>query len=566
LDKNCASLIFINILINKISDSQQMSLDLLTESTATCITWDERFDNAFTILKRISDSVSIFLQGKLSFRIVNEDLSLAYGNGASREICHKIINELISDKSIRIDGYFGKFSNGTTISKLRELISWENLMQTLAAVIIGANTLGYILPFHFEPQLLFHSDDLTKSDCEFYCKIMFPETFESVSKLSRKELTESTAYDSIEDYYKDLVCRLRSDEQVEYGIFVETLNCGFNEKGLVLDKKLSGDYVFLLNNVIKMFYYNSDVDSVTNLVLEEYWTNFLKTLNEIELKQLLMAVGSTISLNAVYNVNCRDVPGVKISTCFGSISINPIFVEEKYDLKSYFLLSNDKIRDENYSEVAPLSTYAESGYIARRVVRILANGGFDDIARHYYSSRGINISTIETISEEVDFPPSANNISSNEMAFSMGPSYTLRTATVNNGIIYICEGMSALSYSGNRIIHVDTSNTMIGMLPIRGTAAGVNGIGVAHTSANLMYGYQSVFESHHRHAYMLHGAETTTAKCRKLRKPKREIVRTINIVSEPKISYNRSSLKIYNKNILSKRKNKGSRSHIFNRR
>jgi hypothetical protein len=486
------------------------------------IDFDEKSDNVIRFLHKAKP----FLEASqhLKFRLVNADNSIAYGDGADREVYNRIFKEIV-----KVNGYFGQFC---LEPNLLNVFNCEDLMKTLATVVYEANFAGYIPPFHFEPWLL---GELTDADYEFYFKIKFPETFSTVSKLSNDEfIATDLGFESKIAYYRSMI--IKPNEIPEIQLFTDKLRSLFGTNSVIeLDRILSGNYVLRLADIINMFSYETDSEfpftsqignnvsrpelrsvcdsDVTTTELSTYWESFLATLCEDELKQLLMTIGGTISISAFYKIVCRsNSPGIKISTCFGFATINPIFIKEKIDLKSYFILAKDNIRDNHTIGIF-------DNPIDRMSARCSQIGTAGIVVINRESVRNAQIGTI------------ANP------ALQRSVIYQIHTENIN----IECE----LHYQ--QIIHDEFINQFYEN-EIRRCMGLING--------------RITSIEHERQI------NTLRDECRKPSKTKREIISQKQRLIKPtsNIPTNRNSIKTHNKNIVRVSKGKGkSKFHLFNR-
>lgn len=73
----------------------------------------------------------------------------------------------------------------------------------------------------------------------------------------------------------------------------------YNYDILTIDLSLSGTYDIVPNNVLSIMEINSVVN---NPKYHDMWITFVKTLNNVELKQLLITFGNTMILFYITNV------------------------------------------------------------------------------------------------------------------------------------------------------------------------------------------------------------------------------------------------------------------------
>ncbi len=116
----------------------------------------------------------------------------------------------------------------------------------------------------------------------------------------------------------------------------------YNYDVLIIDKTFSGLYKITPENVL----------SIMNFHRDEYkpmWEEFICSLSEVELRQLLFSFGNTLSTSEKYNIyiNSDINTAINITTCFHTITIHERLFEHKDYLNSlkYYFKDNDQISD-----------------------------------------------------------------------------------------------------------------------------------------------------------------------------------------------------------------------------
>lgn len=119
----------------------------------------------------------------------------------------------------------------------------------------------------------------------------------------------------------------------------------YNYDLLTIDKTFSGTYKITVNDVLSVIHFHHDN-------YEPIWKQFINSLSETELRQLLFTIGNSLSLDKGYDIYVNDYVNaiVNITTCFHSVTIhekvfkNDQLTECLSDLK-YYLLDNRLISD-----------------------------------------------------------------------------------------------------------------------------------------------------------------------------------------------------------------------------
>lgn len=313
-------------------------------SDTTYHVFDCEKDNLASILKMIKN---MEYNHKLCFEIRNGK-DCAVGSGANKQVYDKLAQEIFgiksSEESIMVtNSYFADINTNHYFWKSNDNI--RNFV-VLIAMIIDA---GCLLPFHLAPGLLekISNTQMIRSELDFYMDKIDTDSLHFSKKICTEDFHSlGTDFSTHEDYYRNTIIGTICPEKAAiYQAITNHLNVLLVNKFdiLSLDNFFSGPYILTPNLVLP----------ICKLNKEKYnpiWQNFLQTLNDNELKQMLMVFGNNISLKNTYFINitreCQT--DIDISVCSSTICINKKIFEnpEQLDkLKWYFANGDDKIKD-----------------------------------------------------------------------------------------------------------------------------------------------------------------------------------------------------------------------------
>lgn len=298
---------------------------------------------------------------------------ISTGPGATRQVYHKICTEWLLEKSILVKThpYFADINIDHSF-----WMSTENIKKFVIFLAMAIHS-KYIISFHLPPLLLeiISKKKMTLRDLEFYIDKIDPEAYYYAKKINSNEFELlGTDFINHEEYYRSKIIQ---DISIEKRIIYESISRQFelfdafnNFNILTIDKTLSGIYEITPDIVFSITLIN-DCGKDT-MKFKKIWKNFLKTLNEKELRQLLITFGNTLSLNKQYSIIITDIcnSDIHITTCFSVVNINKKLFENPEhlnNLKLYFK-DNDiiddgmRIDDYNYNDIIDDSDNSSDDY------------------------------------------------------------------------------------------------------------------------------------------------------------------------------------------------------------
>jgi len=208
---------------------------------------------------------------------------------------------------------------------------------------------GCLLPFHFAPGLLeaITYKKMNIFELNFFMEKMDPDLYNTVNKSNPIEFKElDTGFENVEEYYRDRINgQITSKKMKIYNSIskhFELFDAFHNFNIALVDSTFSGLYTMTAEHVFSC-------TEFTSPRYQDMWKQFVCSLSETEIKQMLITFGSTLALNNKYAVNVvHDLEmDIRITTCFRKIDINKkLFTNMEYlnNLKLYFT-DSDQISD-----------------------------------------------------------------------------------------------------------------------------------------------------------------------------------------------------------------------------
>ena len=302
----------------------------------------------------------VYVMGEISYQYdchfffkLRDGNNTAIGPGANRQVYQKLCQELTNNK---IDGnetiltmtnsYFVDVND-----KCKFWDSHENVK--LFVVLIGMIIKAECLQYHFSPALLeaitYKTMDI--NDLEFYMDKIDPDMLNYAKKVSAEDFEDlGVDFDDHIGLYRGKIIGDQSLEKIIiYGMIAENFqffDSFSNYKIRDVDNFFSGPYKITPELVMP----------IMKISEEKYikpWNRFISSLNEHELKQLLLTFGNSLSLQHNYSIHITDlVADVHISTCSRTIAIRQDLFdndEQLSILKSYLINKEEYISDYTHS-------------------------------------------------------------------------------------------------------------------------------------------------------------------------------------------------------------------------
>lgn len=257
------------------------------------------------------------------------------GPGANRQVYLKIANEILNELFIKTSSFFVDIN--------LDNIFWdfdENITNFVIFIAL-LNECGCFFPMHFHPILLekISCKEMSYEELDFFVEKLDPDLYNNAKKIDQKDFNNlNIGYSTINEYFRYCLTNTLTNKKLE--IYEKISNCfemfdSFNDFDiLTIDKTFSGNYEFSHEDILK------------NMILSDpsyinKWSTFVKSLNQQELKQMLLTFGNSLSQEKKIFININDQidTDLHISTCSYSIEINKnLFDNSNYlnNLKIYF--------------------------------------------------------------------------------------------------------------------------------------------------------------------------------------------------------------------------------------
>ncbi|XWV26940.1 hypothetical protein QJ857_gp0109 [Tupanvirus soda lake] len=285
-------------------------------------------------LEYIHEQIKMFKGYKFSFDITYRGKQ-AYGEGATRQVYTKLCNDLVGTIMKKIHPYFMDVNVNHPFWNTPENV--ECFVMFIGMVIDS----DCVLPFHFAPALLesIANKKMNLKHLEFFMEKLYPTEFASVKKVHPNDfyLLDSD-YENHEDYYRSKVIgsfdRKKMNIYSSIAKYFELFDSFYDYDILTIDSTLSGKYNITPEMVLTNI-------NFTNFKYQPIWENFVKSLTELELKQMLILFGNTTSLDKHYTIYVSHTlkTDIHITTCMQMVTISEnLFEHEEYlnNLKLYF--------------------------------------------------------------------------------------------------------------------------------------------------------------------------------------------------------------------------------------
>lgn len=304
------------------------------------------------------------------------DKSYGYGPGANKHIYHLVASNLLNDGLLyRTNTYCAK------PNLENDFWEQEQNIDIFARFIGMCMVSGCKLPYHFHFSILESITGQKYSYCDLLNLLSKtdPVTAEKIQNLTEDEFDQlGLEFDSKEEYLRSITIGDLNDEE---SLLHQYLAQSFELFDMVtlspseLDYKLSGNYLLTPEMVLSnMIMFDSKY--------EVQWNSFIKSLNETELKKLLITINGCLDTDTIIRVDV--VPygdlDVRISTCSNGLTLHKrIFETDSLDLIKQYLITgmNDVVSDSpkirsstielpsnrialNYSSLYPNSTYVRA--------------------------------------------------------------------------------------------------------------------------------------------------------------------------------------------------------------
>jgi hypothetical protein len=265
-----------------------------------------------------------------NFSIVLDSV-IAYGEGATRQIYQYAMNDCIK-KYLQINrGYFVDTNDSNF---------WDsNTNITHFVTFIGLYIFSECtLPYHLEP-LLLQKISARSMDYEqqlYFLKYYNPDIYAEVIKPDFD--ISYTGYDTTEEYIADIFANQKTESKIKlYDLISKEFSKQFGTLDeydvIALDEIISGSYNMTSKDILKIM-------SIDDPVYTPMWENFIGSLDENQLKKLLLLAGNTLSLESNYTVSIEDdmKTDIDVTTCCRHIKLNGhLFEKQEYldGLKMY---------------------------------------------------------------------------------------------------------------------------------------------------------------------------------------------------------------------------------------
>ncbi|XWV25603.1 putative ORFan [Tupanvirus deep ocean] len=285
-------------------------------------------------LEYIHEQIKIFKGYKFSFDTTYRGKQ-AYGEGATRQVYTKLCNDLVGTIMKKISPYFMDIDPNHPFWDSDENI--ECFVMFVGMVIDSE----CVLPYHFSPALLeaISNKKMELKHLEFFMDKLYPTEYTIVKKVHPKDfdLLDSDYVDH-EDYYRSKIIgslnRKKINIYASISKYFELFDSFYDYDILVIDSTFSGNYHITPDMVLANI-------NFTDSNRQSLWENFVKSLTETELKQMLILFGNTTSLDKHYTVCVSKTlkTDIHITTCMQMVTISEnLFEHEEYlnNLKLYF--------------------------------------------------------------------------------------------------------------------------------------------------------------------------------------------------------------------------------------
>jgi hypothetical protein len=309
--------------------------------------------NIYTALQHVIDYTLYQKPSKeIYYEILDKNEHLGTGDGANRNVYMHLNSTMEEHKIVkRVNQYF------VDLNYENYLFENEININALAKFIYSSIKYDCKLPFHLHPRLLetiveynrgYSMDD---DEILYFMKTLQPDIYRTSIVLSQDEFKElDCGFNTHIEYYKSLI--YGSDDMetsIKKNIINGTIATFYLDNQMFsdilsvieLDKLISGNYIITHEIVLEKM-------SVEPEHYTEEWETFIKTLTYDELKNMLILITNSVSLdepikvcicemNSISDNNIEE--DIRISTCFRKVSINENIFKNKMteNLKQYFI-------------------------------------------------------------------------------------------------------------------------------------------------------------------------------------------------------------------------------------
>jgi len=199
----------------------------------------------------------------------------------------------------------------------------------------------YVLPYHFHPILLemISHTKMTYDELEFFMEKIDPISVGYLKNISpEKFISLDLGYDTPEEYYRYRLEEAMTKQKLDVYHKISKYFDYLNNDIKATDTSISGLYGITPDLIISMTVIDSEY--------KNKWDDFIRSLTEPELKQIMIALSNSLSPNNKYKIYVSDSLKVdfQISTCGMSITIHKNLFDQIDNLRIY-LQGIDRISD-----------------------------------------------------------------------------------------------------------------------------------------------------------------------------------------------------------------------------
>lgn len=300
---------------------------------------DTTFFDLFEIIKQSPDS-------NLDIEFHDGD-RIAVGDGVSRQFYLKCIDQIIEIGALHREGRFMTVdpSNGF----------WNDQENIFCLVkLITFILQGGVLPYHLSPGLLrvIVNQPLADFELEFFLDKKDPEILHRICQPGADAIiVEELGFTDRQDYIQYVLDK--NFHPSSTAIYHRTValyseiaqaftptGLQFCPNAISLDERLSGRYEIT----------NDSVYRIMDLVNKEYelqWKEFIYSLHESELKNMLLTFTNSLSMDHTIKIEVKDIQlDLTIQTCMRTVTINrKLFTNRTLDNLKLSFTGNDTISD-----------------------------------------------------------------------------------------------------------------------------------------------------------------------------------------------------------------------------
>ena len=290
------------------------------------------FDLEKDNLQYIIEQIKIFKGHLFQFNTIHH-AGNACGEGATRQVYHKLCNDMVNTIMTNTHPYF------MDINPDHDFWSSDENIECFVMLIGMIISSGCLLPYHLPPALLeiISNKILTSTELSFFMEKIDPDGYSYVKHIDPADFPSlGTGFDSIDDYYKSKVIGSIDDKKMDIYRSIakhfELFDSFHDYDILIIDDTFSGSYTITADQVSSIIHIDNEYGDM--------WRNFIHSLSETEIKQMLILFGNTLSLDNSYTVHVSNSDiDIQITTCFRTIRLNKKLFdnpENLNNLKIYF--------------------------------------------------------------------------------------------------------------------------------------------------------------------------------------------------------------------------------------